>query len=309
MTLETGMKFCHDFMVVIDTNCFENYSNDRSIVSYRSCDKCHTFFVNKQNRQGLSPGCYFITDSIFGEIIQQRQEYLENVKEQIRKVNKMISSNISLPSDIDLAKDLKEYLDKFNIQILPHPDNKILPRIIDRALNKKLPFKQVDKNQKASDKGFKDVLLWETLLEYDYESKRIGKLFLLTANEKDFPILELSQEWNNFHPQVELDIVKDWDEFQLKERLIFPELVAQNNVPYARVLEVFQDDNPDIIELPNYKKKLTGRKDSTIVEIETDVKEKNGKIYQSKYYYDIKINDVTLNDPEEILEDVDDNME
>lgn len=303
MTLETDLKFCSDFMVVIDTNCFENYAQNKKITPYCACEKCDEFFRNKKSRPGISEGLYFITESVFGEIIQQRKEYLAESIEKLKGALEPFGKKVDIPTDINFEEDLKKYLDAYYIKVLPHPDNKVFPRIIKRALEKKLPFKIVNESKnassKGSDKGFKDVLLWETLLNFDYESKRIGKVFLITANLKDFPIDDLLPEWNKYHPYVELSILPKWEDFIKEEETMLSELIAQNNVYYPTVLDLFQGENPDIIELPNFKKKLTGRKDSPIVEIETDVKKKDGTIYSDKYYYDIRINEPTLFDPDE----------
>ena len=45
---------------------------------------------------------------------------------------------------------------------LPIPNNKCFTRIVERAFEKKAPFEGKEKN---SDKGFKDVLIWESILE------------------------------------------------------------------------------------------------------------------------------------------------
>lgn len=300
MTLETGLNFSHDFMVIIDTNCFNNYSSDE-LIPFCSCNKCHSFFADKNARAGITLGEYYITEGVFGEIIQQRKEEFLKTKNELEKNLKKLNLKLDLPSEPDFTQELKDYLDKYSIQILPHVKNEILPRIINRAINKSLPFKKVGegKNEKVSDKGFKDVLIWETLLEFNYEEKRIGKVFFITANTKDFPITELLPEWNEYHPNIELAIINNWDDFIIEEQKMFPELVAQNNIYYPRLLEIFQDENPDIIELPNYKKKIIGRNDSSVVEVETDIKMKDGTVYSSKYFYDIRINEVTLIDPDE----------
>lgn len=292
MTLKTGLENGHDFMVVIDTNCFENYSETNSIIPYIASDKCHTFFSDKKNREGISFGEYYITESVFREIIQQRIENYTKTKESAKKIN----ITVNIPVLPDFEKELKDYLEKYNIKILPHPNNDVFPDIIDRALKKKLPFKNTGS---ASDKGFKDVLLWETLLNYDYEKHRICKLFFITANEKDFPMKELLPEWKQRHPNVELQIFNNWDEFILEEKCIFPEIFAKNSIHYLRVLEAFQEENPDIIKLLNLTKKIIARKNSSVVEIFTDVQKKDGTVYEDKYYYDIRINDVTLIDPDE----------
>lgn len=302
MTLETGLKFCHDYMVVMDTNCFENYSETRVLSPYCSCNKCHTFFSDRKNESGLPIGSYFITESVFHEIIQQRINDYNDTKAELEKISRKLNIKVDIKDNIDFESELKDYLDGFCIQILPHPDNEIFPKIIQRALQKRLPFKPIGegKNQKASDKGFKDVLLWESILNYNLEKERIGKVFLLTANEKDFPERYLLEEWKESHPLVELKIFSRWEDFIEEEKLLFPELVAQNNVDFSQVFELFKDNDSDIVELLNHKKKITGRVDSTIVEIEADVKKADGTIFTAKYYYDIKINEPTLYDPDEL---------
>lgn len=303
MVLETKLNFCHDFMVVIDTNCFENYAQNKKITPYCACEKCDEFFRNKKSRSGVSGGLYFITESVFREIIQQRKEYLAESIKKLKDALEPFGKKVDIPTDINFEEELKKYLDDYYIKVLPHPDNKVFTRIIERALEKRLPFKIVNESKnassKGSDKGFKDVLLWETLLNFDYESKRIGKIFLITANLKDFPIDGLLPEWKKYHPYVELSILPKWEDFIKEEETMLSELIAQNNVCYPAVLDLFQGENPDIIELLNFKKKITGRKNSPIVEIETDVKKKDGSIYSATYFYDIRVNEPTLFDPNE----------
>ena len=48
-------------------------------------------------------------------------------------------------------------------EIIDYPKDSVLPNIIERALLKRAPFEGEDK---VSDKGFKDVILWESILEY-----------------------------------------------------------------------------------------------------------------------------------------------
>ena len=84
MTLETGLKFCHNFMVVIDTNRFNNYSSNELIPFY-ACDKCHSFFADKNARAGITLGEYYITEGVFGEIIQQRKEEFLKTKNELEK--------------------------------------------------------------------------------------------------------------------------------------------------------------------------------------------------------------------------------
>ena len=301
MTLETKLPFCNDFMVVIDTNCFENYAEDKNITPYCACIGCDEFLKNRNSRPGIPFGKYFITESVFGEILQQRKEYYIKSVENLKKAMKPFGREPEIPLDINFEADLKQYLSENNIEILPHPDNSVFPKIIKRALEKKSPFKLVNGSnpEKGSDKGFKDVLLWETLLSFDYEKNRIGKIFLITRNSKDFPEEELLPEWHRCHPLIELKIITEWKDFVGEEKTLHSELIAQNNIDYSRVLDLFQGENSDIVELPNFKKKVTGKEGSPIVEIETDVKKKDGTIYSTTYFYDIRVNEPTLVNPEQ----------
>lgn len=300
MTLRTSLRFCHDFMVVIDTNCFEDYSTNKRISPYCAGDKCHTFFSDKKERNYVSLGQYYITEQVFGEIIQQRKEYYDNKKQDLENLSKIFNKDYNISEDIDFEQELKDYLLKYNIKILPHPNNDVFPKIIKRAIEKKLPFKSIGegKNLKGTDKGFKDVLLWETLLSFNYELNRIGKVFLITANTNDFPENKLLPEWKEEHKDVELKIITDWNDFFEEEKYIHSELIAKNNVHYPYILEMFQDENPDIIDLPNFQKKISARKNSSVVEIETDIKTKDGRIYTEKFFYDININEASLIDPD-----------
>jgi hypothetical protein len=79
---------------------------------------------------------------------------------------------ITLPgNDFNCTENLKQLLEKFilinNINIIDFSDDKlseIFKNIIKRAIDKNPPFKQ---KGNSSDSGFKDVLIWESILNYD----------------------------------------------------------------------------------------------------------------------------------------------
>ena len=283
------------YMVVIDTNCFEKYKDSSCLSPYCANDECDTFLTERKSRSDLSIGQFYITESVFGEIVKQRKEKLDEAKKELKNLETIFNTTFSCPDDPDFEDDLRKYLSENNINILEHPNNDVFPDIIKRAMNKKLPFKTVGKE--ASDKGFKDVLIWETLLNFDYEAQSIKNLFFITANSKDFPLSALLPEWKTKHPTVHLDIIGNWKDFSNAEKTLFYESIVEKNINYNQVLELFKDENPQIIELPNFKKSIKRMKDTHFVEIETDIKKTDGKIYTGKYYYDLNVNDISLTDP------------
>ena len=61
-----------------------------------------------------------------------------------------------------------------NIMVLPIPSDNRFKGIVQRAFDKAPPFGGKEKN---SDKGFKDVLIWESILELTFSHKYANILF------------------------------------------------------------------------------------------------------------------------------------
>lgn len=92
-------------------------------------------------------------------------------------------------SDV-LDRNIKEYIDAKNYMILDISE-KIFKNIVDRAINKKKPFLG---EKGESDKGFKDAILWESLIQHANEQK-ISNFYLITKNSNDFPKDILEKEF------------------------------------------------------------------------------------------------------------------
>ncbi|MBY7024000.1 MULTISPECIES: PIN domain-containing protein [Clostridium] len=99
----------------------------------------------------------------------------ELVKQQVEEYDRVIKGigNIKLPFvDINKKTDYKDYIErkldeemnklkkngKLNFKVITYPKNDALQAIIKRSIEKRPPFEGKDK---ISDKGFKDVILWE----------------------------------------------------------------------------------------------------------------------------------------------------
>ena len=81
-----------------------------------------------------------------------------------------------------LEKLLKEYLEFYNINTV-EIKNISLQNLLKRAINKNKPF--IGENS-SSDKGFKDAVLWESIIEYAKKTKS-KRFILFTKNVQDFP--------------------------------------------------------------------------------------------------------------------------
>ena len=171
MVLKTNLPFCHDFVVIIDTNRFFISDKDSSFSPFYPHEECEQFFIERKNRPYVSFGKYFITEMAKQEIIQQKKEQFE-----IRYKKEATYWHLEIKQP-DFEKDLNEYLIDNHIETLPYPKDNVLSQIINRAIEKRPPFEGKDKR---SDKGFKDVISWESILNYDYEKDRIGVVFLIS---------------------------------------------------------------------------------------------------------------------------------
>jgi hypothetical protein len=144
---------------------------------------------------------------------------------------------------LKILDDLQNRLAK--IKIIPYPDNTVLPAIISRAVKKLPPF---EGKAKASDKGFKDVLIWESVLEY----KRKNSLDDLILFSGDGRISDgsLIKEFHSLFND-EIHVIK-WDSNRRNSNDLFEcigkltKLNVQPSFGHAleqRILNFFTDDN------------------------------------------------------------------
>lgn len=129
------------------------------------------------------------------QIIDKYKEELSNLKESYKKFKNI--HNIKFDEDEEVKYDeileklMEDYIKFHNINIVK-TKNISLQNLLNRAINKKKPFVGENGN---SDKGFKDAVLWESIIEYAKKSEN-KKFILLTKNIQDFP-KELEDEFEN----------------------------------------------------------------------------------------------------------------
>ena len=120
------------------------------------------------------------------QIIDKYKEELSNLKESYKKFKNI--HNIKFDEDEEVKYDeileklMEDYIKFHNINIVK-TKNISLQNLLNRAINKKKPFVGENGN---SDKGFKDAVLWESIIEYAKKSEN-KKFILLTKNIQDFP--------------------------------------------------------------------------------------------------------------------------
>lgn len=152
--------------IIFDSNLL--FSNGKDFTKLQFIDKLEEY-VNKLKDKKLHRDVQvLIPQMVLDELLEQQ---VANYKEEINKIKKCKFPNSTFNEQKDYGEWLKLEFEiyfqskaKFlNVEIISNPDNNVLGDIIKRAISKKSPFN--GDNKKGSDKGFKDVIIWESILK------------------------------------------------------------------------------------------------------------------------------------------------
>ena len=132
-------------------------------------------------------------------ISELRRQQIDDCTETVRTLRKTRVTNqvIELPVDYEKTcdtvfdgtlDDLQDGIVK--VDIAPYPPNEALQGLIQRAISKHPPF---EGKEKESDKGFKDALIWESLL--DYKRKNSKDIFVLYSRDTKITDAFLAKEY------------------------------------------------------------------------------------------------------------------
>ena len=119
-----------------------------------------------------------INDKYKEELLKLKQSY--NKFKNVHNIK--FNEDEAIKYDEILKELIRKYIEFYNINMV-ETKNISLQKILNRAINKNKPFVGENGN---SDKGFKDVVLWESIIEYAKKSEN-KKFILFTKNIQDFP--------------------------------------------------------------------------------------------------------------------------
>lgn len=143
------------------------------------------------------------------EIKQQRKEKISEIIKKLEDIKKSFSIegvnieinkiNYDKNSDNLLDSVFQNYINRNMItNAMPIVINK--DSIVSRVINKKPPF---EGKAKESDKGFKDALLWESIIYY--KNTNLNRKIVLYTNDKIFNDKCLSEEYyREFNEEIKI---------------------------------------------------------------------------------------------------------
>lgn len=184
--------------VILDTNLlYESGKNE--IKNYREFELSSNFdfIINFLETNDISDKYkVWVPEIVFMELEKQRKEKykasIDNIKKEFEKIKEFKNVELKLPEvcyEEEIVQYIRNYIKKYKINVLKIiRDEQLFERILERCVNKKKPFCGV------SDKGFKDVVLWESIISYANTNQNNEKFALITNNSNDF-IKNLEKEF------------------------------------------------------------------------------------------------------------------
>lgn len=234
------MKIKGKILIIFETSSIRNQKNNYSDVDF-GFD-----FINIRKyidyKKINNQVCLAVTKFSIDEfIIGRNNEFLKSAKDY-KKINNL--PNVSIPKDdFDYTSYLKGktmlFLKKNNVFVIPYPNKNRFYDITKRCLLKQRPFIN---NDKHSDYGFKDVIIWESILSFSDINNFKKVIFICNDNGfDDFCEKEFSNVNNAF-----FRIFKDCSVVikEIQETFEVDELVSgQSMSPELNVNNVVEGEN------------------------------------------------------------------
>lgn len=220
--------------IILDTNALYN-SKFNDFTEIKFINKIYDIvdFIKENNFRSRVK--IIIPRIVADELLEQQLACYKNT------VNNFFSNKFPMynksTSSIMEPKDYEEYLeDKLyneikgfesedvKVEIINISNDFKIENVIKRAIKKQPPFLG---EGKESDKGFKDVILWETLLEYKHKNR--FETILLCTSDKIFKKREIFEEYKD----------------TFNEDLIVSEMYSNDNNVYDVLGDLFET-NPKL---------------------------------------------------------------
>ncbi len=169
------------------------------------------FFDNKFNEELLNIAIkkqlnIFISSIV---LLELRRQYKDLLLEKNNKIKSLLKDNskyripllkieqIDIDSQLQLFDEFYRDIEKKKILKILDFNNDFLPELINRAINRKMPFRE-------GKSEFMDAIIWLTYSKY-VETEKLDNCILLTNNTKDFCI---KNEKERIHSELQNDTKK-----------------------------------------------------------------------------------------------------
>lgn len=187
---------------------------------------------------------YLMPETIMKELkCQKIQAYHQGYKEFIKIYNNLkygFSGEMPKNNIVEIVnKEEKEYLDKVKIINLKY-QIKIYKELVNEALNKLPPFDKTEQRKK-SDSGFKDALIWKTIL-YSEEIEDFDKIYFFSGDKIfENSSNELIEQFNKLHTNTKL-IIKYIETDNEKLQNCLKTIINENKMPETDCVKLYNKE-------------------------------------------------------------------
>ncbi len=190
--------------VVLDTNLLKSGSTDFTVVHF--VNKLNDIIGEIESNDLYDKVQILIPQIVIDELYEhQKKAYLDKYS-SIKSCKFHTFDIIPHPNYEQWLHDkFNETIDELAVRdakciVIPYPDDNALHNIIKRAVAKQAPF---EGKEKESDKGFKDVVLWESILKYKHT--HITDTIILCSKDARICDSSLSKEFKEvFEDEIHL---------------------------------------------------------------------------------------------------------
>lgn len=246
--------------IVLDTNILNSGSKDYSILQFVS--KLQDIIRELEVSDYEQPIKVLLPEIVVNELVVHQ---IEHYNKDVSKLKGIKFPGVELNFNPNYDQFVHELLNNqikqfrgwnFPTEIIPYPCGDCLNSIIIRSIDKRPPFEGQDRQ---SDKGFKDVIIWESILEY--KRRNPDSTIILFSGDGRLTDKILAMEYEKeFHSKIELIQRRNDNDnrplFEAVSRLI-PRLMPQKGVQSLseslkdRVLSVINESNLRFIFIDN----------------------------------------------------------
>lgn len=173
----------------------------------------HDFYLRGMNIMALTEYVHrlgynvYMSQIVLDEMVNHHRKAVDD---QVKKIEEINDAWQKLSNGIPLLKNVesKEVLDQYNdmlrsrceslqISILGYPSVKH-QEVVKRDLDERRPFRRV----KSGNIGYRDTLIWESILEFCQRAHKDSEILFITKNTKDFS----DEEGEKLHADLKDDL-------------------------------------------------------------------------------------------------------
>lgn len=240
---------------ITDTNILtkmsgkDNKKDDTKLWSEKSFLEKIDFFINYiEDMKKINYEIelvYLIPETVIQELECQKIEAYNKAYKNFKKTydkleygfkkGKMPENNISAA----VKEEENVYLDKVKIIKLKY-ETKIFKELVNEAINKLPPFNKEDEGKK-SDSGFKDALIWKTLL-YSEEVEEFDKIYFFSGDSifKNNSVV-LTEQFKRVHKSTQL-IIEHIKQDNEKLQNCLKTIINDNELPETDYIKLYDKE-------------------------------------------------------------------